>query len=110
MSQNELLALRKKILDDVIPLAIDGVDNTPDRFELLLRIIQSGNADTAVYERAYDAAKSIENSDDKLAALMSLVDEIDVDLQAEGEGTGDAHADIPAEAAPSQPTQIPVDH
>ena len=106
MSQNELLSLRKRIVDDVIPLAIDGADNPPDRFEVLLRIIQSGNASMAVYERAYEVAKSIEDSDDKLTALMSLVEEIDTDLRQDDATSGVATA----EPAVAEPRQIPVGH
>ena len=85
MNQDELIALRKKILNDVMPLVVDGVDNTPDRFTLLLRIIQSGDASPTVFEKAYESAASIEEKDEKLSALMSLLDEIDFNLVAPDE-------------------------
>ena len=98
MTQDELLALRKRIIDDVVPLAVDNVGDSPDRFELLLRLIQAGNTSSAVYQKAYDAAKTIEDKDDKLNALMALVDEIDFELQAED-------APAPSESEPdTQPT------
>lgn len=85
MNQDELIALRAKILADLTPLVVDGVENTPDRFNLLLRIIQSGNADATVYNKAYDLARTIEDKDQKLEALMSLMDEIDFDIQSKTE-------------------------
>ena len=96
MNQDELVALRAKILGDLTPLAIDGVENTPDRFNLLLRIIQSGNADKNVYDKAYDLARTIEDKDQKLEALMSLIDEIDFDIQSKEEQT-------PSQPAVEQP-------
>lgn len=80
MNQDELIALRKKILNDVMPLVVEGVENTPDRFTLLLRIIQSGDASADVFQKAYESAASIEEKDEKLSALMSLLDEIDFSL------------------------------
>lgn len=98
MTQDELIALRKRILEDVVPLAVDSVDNSPDRFELLLRIVQSGNASANVYQKAYDTARAIEDKDEKLDALMSLVDEIDFELQS----------DVPeTDTADTQPSDQP---
>lgn len=78
-NQKELIALRNKILGDIMPLVLDSEENGPDRFELLLRVIRAGNADGAVYARAYESAKNIEDVDDRLDALLSLLDEIDFD-------------------------------
>ncbi|MFZ3009700.1 MAG: hypothetical protein WA030_01610 [Candidatus Microsaccharimonas sp.] len=76
----ELEALRQKILGDVVPLIIDGADTGSDKFSLILRLIQSGNADQAMYQKAYDSATAIEDSGERLEAMMSLLDEIEIEL------------------------------
>lgn len=85
MNHEELMALRQKILDSVRPLVIDSVESTPDRFTLLLRLIQSGSTEGELYKKAYECAAAIEDKDEKLAALMALLDEIDFDLAEESQ-------------------------
>jgi len=82
----QLEALRRKILGDVVPLIIDGADTGSDKFSLILRLIQSGNADQAMYQKAYDSAAAIEDSGDRLEAMMSLLDEIEIELDQPVEG------------------------
>ncbi len=79
MNKEELVKLREQILSDIVPLVVDNADSGPDRFSLLLRLIQAGGAPESVYKRAYESAKQIDNTDDRLSALLSLVDEIDFD-------------------------------
>lgn len=79
MNKTELMNLREQILGDIVPLVLDSTDDGLDRFSLLLRIIQAGNASGEVYRRAYESAKKIEATDDRLEALMSLLDEVDFD-------------------------------
>lgn len=85
MKKEELVALREQILSDIVPLVLDSADDGADRFALLLRIIQAGNANGDVYKRAYASAKAIEDSNDRLSALLSLIDEIDFDTQDKAE-------------------------
>lgn len=85
----QLEALRRKILGDVVPLIIDGADTGSDKFSLILRLIQSGNADQAMYQKAYDSAAAIEDSGDRLEAMMSLLDEIEIELDQPVEGEGE---------------------
>lgn len=79
MRNEELIKLRGQILNDIVPLVIDNADDGPDRFGLLLRIIQAGDAKAEVYKHAYASAKKIEDKSEQLNALLSLVDEIDFD-------------------------------
>jgi hypothetical protein len=79
MSNSELIALREQILGDVVPLVLESADSGSDRFTLLLRIIQAGNANGDIYKRAYESAKKIEDADGRLEALLALLDEIDFD-------------------------------
>ena len=82
MTQDELLDLRKRILGDVMPLVVDSAGSAPDRFELLLRIIQSGDANVELYGKAYEAARAIDSNEEKIDALMALVDQIDFEIQS----------------------------
>jgi hypothetical protein len=80
MDKDQLVSLRDKILEDVVPLVIDSAENGSDRFDLLLRVIRAGNANSDLYARAYDSAKAIEDNNDRLEALLSLLDEVDFDV------------------------------
>ncbi len=80
MDKNQLASIREDILKDVMPLALDNTQNGADKFELLMRLIQAGNASGELYQRAYENAKSIEDGNDRMQALLSLLDEIDVDI------------------------------
>lgn len=80
MDKDQLISLREKILEDVVPLVVDNAQNGADRFSLLLRVIQAGNANTELYTRAYESAKAIEDSNDRLESLLALLDEVDFDV------------------------------
>lgn len=80
MTINELQALREQILADVTPLVVESVATGADGFSLLLRLIQSGNAPDDVYKKAYEIIKTIESKSEQLNSLMSLLEEVDVDI------------------------------
>lgn len=80
MNKDQLVSLRDKVLEDVMPLVVDNAQNGADRFSLLLRVIQAGNASNELYMRAYESAKSIEDGNDRLESLLALLDEIDFDI------------------------------
>lgn len=80
MDKEQLQALRGKILEDIVPLALDSATNEADRFALLLRLIQAGNASSEIYTKAYESAKAIPDRDEQLNSLMSLLDEIDLSV------------------------------
>lgn len=107
----QLEALRRKILGDVVPLIIDGADTGSDKFSLILRLIQSGNADQAMYQKAYDSAAAIEDSSDRLEAMMALLDEIEIELDQPVEA-GSESAEQPteseAQSTDQQPQEEPV--
>lgn len=84
----ELKKIREQILADVVPLVIDS-ESGPDQFDLILRIIQAGNANGEVYKKAYQSALKIEDRNRKLEALLALMDEIDFDLQSSERQTQD---------------------
>ncbi len=83
MDRQELTKLREQILSDIAPMILDSVESGADRFSLLIRLIQSGGADEAIYKKAYESAKAIEDKGEQLNALIALLDEIDFDVQKE---------------------------
>lgn len=101
MNQDQLTALKGQILNDITPLALSN-DNSRDRFDLLLRVIQAGGASSEVYARAYESAKQIEDRDDQLDALLVLLDEIDFDTTMQPTGEQPAPAPQEQQAAPEQ--------
>jgi hypothetical protein len=80
MDQNQLVALKKRIVNDIVPLALNS-ENSSDRFELLLRVIQAGGANGEMYSKAYESAKQIQDKDQQLNSLLALLDELDLDTQ-----------------------------
>lgn len=107
MDTTFLTELRGRILQDVIPLAIETAGASSDRFNLMLRIIQTGDAPQDLYSRAYDTARSIEDKEDRLDALMALLDEVEY-----RNGADEDDADIPDDgreaADPPQPEPQPA--
>ena len=85
MNKDQLASLREQILADVVPLVLDSAQNGADRFGILLRVIQAGNASGELYSRAYESAKTIDDNKDRLEALLSLLDEVDFDANRENE-------------------------
>lgn len=81
MDRTDLASLRNRILNDVVPLVLNG-EPSAEQFEVILRIIQSGNATGDIYKKAYASAQKIEDRNGRLDALLALMDEIDFDLQA----------------------------
>lgn len=101
MTNNELLSLRKQILGDIVPLVLESAPGGADQFALLLRVIQAGNANGDIYRRAYESAKQIENTDDRLEALLALLDEVDFDAsRSEQSESTTAPAPVEPQAAP----------
>ena len=77
MDNSQATVLRDKILEDIQPLMIDGVADGSEKFSLLMRVIQAGRASSEMFTRAYESAKLIEDQQDRLDALLALLDEID---------------------------------
>jgi len=80
MNDDQLISMRDNILKDIVPLVLENSQNGSDRFDLLLRIIQFGGANSEIYSRAYESAKLIEEKGERLEALLSLLDEIDFEV------------------------------
>jgi len=78
MNQEQFQSLRDRILGDVTPL-VTSTNTSADHFDLLLRVIQAGGANEEVYNKAYESAKMIQNNDDRLQSLLTLLDEMDFD-------------------------------
>jgi len=77
--EEELKRLRDQMMADVVPLVMQSED-IDSRFAILLRIVQTGNADANVYQQAYETAKKIKDQSERLDAIMALVDEIDFEV------------------------------
>lgn len=86
MTNDQLQQLRARILSDVVPLVVSSSDEI-EKFDITLRLIQSGSASQELYQQAYESAKSIPDDQEKLGALMALLDEVELDLGTNAEGT-----------------------
>lgn len=103
MSKEQLLSLREQIMNDITPLALEGGGGAAS-FGILLRVIQAGNASADIYSKAYESARAIQDKDQRLDALLSLLDEIDFDAtRSVTQGENAPGAQQPAmENAPQQ--------
>ncbi len=101
---DELAKLKDQVLEDLIQVTDETDVDPADRFEILMsRYVNTG--ETALLNKAYDAAKAIPETAAKGSALMQLLEEINI-----------AQADASAETAPEQtesndqpPADMPVD-
>lgn len=97
--KDELAALRAQILSDITPLVLEGSSDGSDRFAVLLRLIQAGDATASLYHQAYDSVKKFEDPSERLNASLALLDELEVDID-EASAT-----DAPEDAVESQPSE-----
>jgi hypothetical protein len=74
-SDEELLAIRKKALNDLAPI-VDKLDLPPlEKFRTIMMIIQV-NDDEALVKAAYAAAHAIPDEKDRGQALLDIVNEV----------------------------------
>lgn len=90
MTQDQFQSLRDHILNDIEPL-IATTSVGADQFDLLLRVIQAGGASADVYTKAYESAKLLEDNDERLHSLLTLIDEMDLDEPRLVEEEPEAH-------------------
>lgn len=94
---DKLTTLRQTILDNLVPLMDSNSLEPMDRFRLLSRLAQA-QGKPEFYEKAFEAASRLEG-DDKLQSYMSLLDDVDYEIDTAVSGT---------EGAPqTQPTPEP---
>ncbi len=111
MNKEELLGLRERILAATVPLVLETAANGTEKFSLLVRIIHAGNASSEIYTKAYEAAQAIEDKDERLSALMDLLDEVELDVDSHEEPAGEAEApegaasDTQVDETPPTPTE-----
>lgn len=76
---NKLTALRDKVMENVSPLA-DNENLSPEQRFTLLMSTASYQNDEAMLEKAFEAAQQIEAEDAKTAALLDLLDEVELQI------------------------------
>ena len=103
MQKQQLLELRGKIVKRAQAIVLDGTGSTEERFQVLMNIIRSGDADFDILTKTYELAETIENDDAKLSALLDILFEIDAQLSGDEEGAALAQA---AEEAPSTEDEL----
>jgi len=100
----KLTALRQSILDSIVPLMDSESLQPMDRFRLLSRLAQAQGR-PEFYEKAFEAASRLEG-DDKLQSYMSLLDDVDyeIDTAVSGEtGPSQQPQEAPVSQQPQQP-------
>lgn len=91
MENKELLAVRQQILDSALPLLLNTSTASGEQFDLLLRFLRysSGVHASEIYQKAYQAAMSFENADERLQALLELLGEVDAEIDQDS-GTSES--------------------
>jgi uncharacterized membrane protein len=104
MNKEELLNIRKQIMDASLPLLLESNAAPEDRFDILLRFIRLNSATktSALYKSAYDTALSFEDSSARLDALMRLLGEVDTQLDNSSAAELATAEPVVAEAPASQ--------
>lgn len=78
--EQELLELRKKIIEGARELAMSGDIAAETRLNVLLELSKDGGDPAAALNQAYDAAQIVGSDDDKLNAFLDILYEIDTHL------------------------------
>lgn len=81
MDKNELLLLRKQILETVSPLVLNGEGDARSQLGLLLDVIRSGGGGADIYKKAYELANGIEDQGERASALLELLSEVELDIE-----------------------------
>ena len=103
MNKDELIALRERLLAEITPLVIENAGDGVDRFSLLLRVMQGGHATSQIYAKAFESANSIDQSPDRLEALLALLDEVEVDIDSDSDKADQSVEEAPQAAPDQQP-------
>ena len=77
MDQTGLVSLRKQIVNQMQQMAFDGDGEPNARLQIMLEMMRSDSATTDMFPKAYEVAQQIEDSDEKMNAMLDLIFEID---------------------------------
>jgi len=101
MQKEQLLELRRKILESTQEVALRGEGSPAETLQVLLSIVRSGDASVEVLMKVYELAMLSENDSDKLTALLDVLYEVDAKLSAEDEA--DTHSKEASQGAQQKP-------
>jgi hypothetical protein len=79
-TQQQLLEVKRKILDSLVPLVISQDGDSAERAETVLSLIQLGNSSVDLYSSAYDIINSVEDKAIKTDLFMRLLGSVQVSL------------------------------
>ena len=83
MQKDQLLELRRKIVQTAQDIALHGEGTPEERLQVLLDVVRSGDASIDVLTKVYELSGEIESDDEKLTALLDLLYEVDVKISQE---------------------------
>ena len=81
VDQDVLIELRDQVISTALPLVEDQTMPAEKRFSMLMTIIEA-DPSIELLRKAYTVAQTIENSVVRAYALLDIVDEIDLLLEA----------------------------
>jgi hypothetical protein len=105
MQKEQLLELRRKIVQSTQEIALRGEGSPAERLQVLLSIVRNGDASIEVLSKAYELAQASDSDDDKLAALLDVLYEVDAKLSAEPAESGTVDTQVSEQPQPDQQNQ-----
>jgi hypothetical protein len=104
-TQQQLLQVKQGILEDLLPLAIEGQGAPEERAETVLSILELGNTSPELYVKAREIIGSIEDKTLRADLLMRLLGNVQLALSSLA---GPEESTPPTEeASQSQPAAVP---
>jgi hypothetical protein len=105
MQKEQLLELRSKIVQSTQEIALRGEGSPAERLQVLLSIVRNGDASIEVLSKAYELAQASDSDDDKLAALLDVLYEVDAKLSAEPGESSTVDNQVSEQPQPDQQNQ-----
>jgi predicted component of type VI protein secretion system len=99
----KLTQLRQTILESIVPLMDSETLEPQERFTLLSQLAQAQGT-VEMYEKAFRAAQALEQ-DDKLKSFMSLLDDVDYEIETV---SGRESDDLEQQTENTDPEPAPV--
>lgn len=81
--QQQLLEVKRNILDNLVPLVIESNGDLGERADTVLSIIELGNASVDLFNKALEIITHIEDTSVKTDFLMRLLGSVQSELSAE---------------------------
>lgn len=85
MNKEELLELRRRIVDQTKRLALESDTDPTEKLQVLMGLVRSGDVSADVMNKTYETAEQLPEDASKMDAFLDLLYEIDARLAEDDE-------------------------